>query len=194
MKKEVQSRSKYFENHLHVSPHRKGGREKEIKMDNVKIIVSTRGKEIDVEEMMEEKALFGHALKVIGLMKDIFREIKQVRYLEFPFEEEKVLGMSWHSQQSLKMAISTICDISNDAETVIYYAGCGCCGIDEWRDKIIDISPKPKKIILVHDIDFMNIRGCGDYFHGYLKSIRDAGISLIDVSLDDIYKKKEAVE
>ncbi len=158
------------------------GREKEIKMKEIKTTVETIVESIRTLE--KERDEMENALYLARLLKEDLFSLGRVRYVEFPWVEGSA---PTRHNYGLRLAVSIFNEISEESETLVYYAGCGCCSMSVWAKEIANSSAK--KVILICDKDAL--KGYNQrYLFQLFEPIKKKGIDLVYVSID--LKNKEA--
>ena len=131
-------------------------------------------KGLEKERDEKENALYLARL----LRKDLF-SLGRVRYAEFPWVENKAPS---RLSVGLRQAVSIFCEVTEEEDTLVYYAGCGCCQMQIWRDEIIKTSAK--KVILITDMGIDGIQS------RYFDAIKEAGKNLVVISIKEKENKK----
>src|SRR5690606_33693 len=111
------------------------------------------------------------------LLKKDLLFLGKVRYAEFPWVKNQ--APTKHNN-GLRQAVSVFCEITEEADTLVYYAGCGCCGMDVWAKEIVKSSAK--KVVLIRDYKTQ------EFHQKYFNEIREMKIELVDISIEE---KKE---
>ena len=136
---------------------------------NVEVVIN--GKKYDLNELEGKVKTFEYIKEYAAILRnELVKLPTTVKYREIKRAKNEKMGE----------LISIFAEISDSADTLVYYAKCGCCDVEQWTDDILGAGVK--KVIFISE--YPVFRSDFPDNEELLENLRANGISIREVSMN----------